>query len=548
MRLAPLILALAVAGCAIVGRPNGGPVDRDPPVLDTLASAPNFLTDFRPDELTLVFDEYVQLKNASRDIVLTPTPEEGRPRYRQRGREVVVDLSEVTLRDSTTYQLQFGEAVQDFNEGNPARSLKYVFSTGDYLDSLVVSGRAVVNETGESAIGALVGLYRTASDTALQRSAPDYFTRVDSQGRYRVDYLAAGDYQLAAYVDDNGNYRLEAGAEPVGFLDTTVAVRPGAPDSSYLLTLSDERAPLIVLRAEQYFPGLVRATLNQPAPPEATVAGLPGELLATYQTADTLYAAYDPTADSVAADTLGEVLVALDGEVDTARLRPLVRASAPALRLARRAAEVVAGEVAVEFQFNLPLARFDASRIRVVVDSVAYPRPGTWSLSPDGDPRRLRWLPPSDTVGRFGVSWLPGALVDAFGNANADTLEADVSPRRATEFGQVDLALAGLDSSLNYVVELVDAQGATERQVRLTPNRDRVQLARVAGGDYTVRVVEDLNADGRYTPGDRRLGRQPERVTAFPLQKVQPDWLTEEEHSVFTPQDVLNPVATELVD
>lgn len=539
---------LLFPACAIVGRPNGGPVDALPPVLDTLASTPNFETDFTPDELTLVFDEYVQLEDASRSIVLTPTPPEGRPLYRQRGREVTVDFSEVTLEDSTTYQLQFGEAVQDFNEGNPARGLKYVFSTGSTLDSLELSGSAIVNETGEPAADALVALYRTASDTALQRSAPDYFARADSGGRFLLDYLAPGDYQLAAYADDNANYRLDPGVEAVAFLDSLVGVRSGGADTSYRLVLSDERAPLVVLRAEQYFPGLVRATLNQPVPPEATVAGLPGEQLAVYREADTLFVAYDATADSLAADTLAEVVVELAGQIDTARLRKTVRDEPVGLALASRTPAPVAGEPAVSFAFNLPVASFDESRIELVVDSLAYPQRGRFLASPEGRPRRLRWIVPSDTVASFGVSLLPGAVTDVFGRANADTLTATVRPQRATEFGEVDLALGGLDTALNYVVELIDAAGDTERSVRLAPRESRVQLARVAGGDYTVRVVEDLDADGRYSPGDRQLRRQPERVTSFTLQKVQPDWIVEEQHDVFTPRDLLNPVVEDVVD
>ena len=546
--LTPLLAAALLQACAIVGRPDGGPVDRTPPALDTLASTPNFQTDFTPEVLTLVFDEYVQLKDASRSIVLTPTPAEGRPIYRQRGREVTVDFTEVALADSTTYQLQFGESIQDFNEGNPARGLKYVFSTGSFLDSLTLRGEAVVNETGEPAIDALVALYRTASDTALQRSAPDYFARADSSGRFLLDYLAPGDYQLAAYADANANYRLEAGAEAVGFLDTLVPVRPGIPDTSYRLVLSDERAPLVVLRAEQFFPGLLRVTLNQPAPPEATVAGLPGPQLAAYRDADTLLVAYDVSSDSLAADTLAEVVVELEGQVDTARLRKTVRDRPVALTLATGKPTPVAGEAAVDLTFNLPLAEFDARRIDVVVDSAAYPRSGRFALGPDDRPRLLRWFFPSDTVARYDVRLLPGALTDVYGRTNADTLATGVQPRRATEFGEVDLALGGLDSTLNYVVELIAASGETERRLRLAPGQRTVKLARVAGGDYSVRVVEDLDADGRYSPGDRRLGRQPERLTSFTLQKVQPDWIVEERHDVFTPRDLLNPVVEDVVD
>ena len=544
-RPAASLALLAVAGCALTGQPGGGDLDATPPRLDTLGSSPNFVTDARPEALTLAFDEYVQLKNPTRDIVLTPTPREGRPRFVARGREVRVDLSEVVYRDSTTYQLQFGTALQDLNEGNPAANLKYVFSTGPYLDSLELRGTVRDAEEGAPAIAALVGLYRSLSDTALVRSAPDYFTRTDSSGRFALDYLSAGTYQLASYLDENANYRLAQGAEQVAFLDTTVTVAPGLPDTAYALTLSLERPPLIAMRADQAFPGLLRVVLNQPADdPRTALYDAPGTALATYAAGDTLFRAYAPPLDS-----LGEVVVGLLGETDTARVRDPERGGPPPVRAVGRAL-AVAGEATLAQAFNLPLRGVDASRVRVAsTDSVAYP-PGTWAVD-TLDPRRLRWDAPTDTVSTLRVTWLPGALTTVFDSTNRDTLTADYNPRRASEFGEIALTIAGLDTGRAYALELLRDGTALERRVRLAPRQDRVTLARVAGGNYAVRIVEDLDGDGRYTPGSRRLRLQPERGGKFPLQEVRPDWIVEEEinaEPIFAPFGVPGAAALELLD
>ena len=41
-----------------------------------------------------------------------------------------------TLQPNTTYSFNFGQSIADNNEGNPFNQFKYVFSTGDHIDSL----------------------------------------------------------------------------------------------------------------------------------------------------------------------------------------------------------------------------------------------------------------------------------------------------------------------------------------------------------------------------------------------------------------------------
>ena len=520
-------VAALLGSCAIVSRPKGGDKDTTPPQLDSLASTRNFQTNFYPTEIVLEFDEFVQLKNASRDVVLTPTPESGKPKYEQRGKRVNIDFSEVALRDSTTYQLQFGKAIQDFTEGNPATNLRYVFSTGSFVDSLSIRGTVKDNITGEPSIDALVGLYRSPSDTILSKAAPDYFTRTDSSGRFQIDYLSAGSYQLAAYLDENSNYRYNQGIEAVGFLDALILVSETSNDTSYQVKLSDEKAPLKSLRGDQWFPGLLRITLNQPAFEAIEVSEIPGTILTRYQQADSLYVAYVPPND-----TLPYVVIANEGESDTVRLRKTALPAAPALKLGGQP-KSIAGEAAIEINVNLPLKTYDLSLIEVLVDSLPYGK-GDWIIM-EGDLRKLKWTAPSDTVKDFKVTFLPGALTTVFDSLNTDSLSLTIKPSKKQDFGEVDLTLNGLDSLTSYVLELLDSNDDIERTILLPTGKEArptpdvsIKLSRVSGGDYRVRITEDLNNDGRYTPGNRRLDLQPERITTLPLNTVRADWLVEE--------------------
>ena len=573
------LLAGWLGACAIVSTPQGGPLDRTGPALDTLASSPNFQLGYRPETIELTFDEYVVLRNATRDVVLTPTPAAGRPSFRQRGRRVTVDFTDVTFRDSTTYQLQFGNAIQDLNEGNPAADLRYVWSTGEFLDSLTVGGRVVAALDATPLPGALVGLYRDLSDTALTRAAPDYFARADSTGRFALDYLAPGRYQVAALADDNGNFRLNQGTEAVAFLEAPVVLAPGRPVEPLLLRASVELAPLRVVRAEQLYPGLVRLTLNRAAAPGIEVEGLPGRVVARYETADSLSVAYEPPLDSLA-----QLVIRYRGEVDTARFRKTVSAVPPPLA-PRGQARALPGEPGLAFEFSDGLAAIDPTAIAVTVDSTPVGS-GTFAID-STDRRRLLWRYPSDTVRAYGLAFAPDALQGFAGQTLRDTFRLTVSPRRAREYGELTLALESLRRDVGYSFELVDGQGAVERRLRLqaasatdpdidtpvppagvdsagtseprpadTPPRDslaqtpsppsdslsatqgrdyrsvRWVVARIPPGAYELAITVDTDGDGRYSVGDRRLGRQPERVVRIPLEQVRADWTLEQRVAV----------------
>lgn len=126
--------------CARRGSPTGGPKDEIPPVL-IKAEPENLSTEFNNTKISLTFDEYVRLEDIQNQLIVSP-PLKYNPQISPQGAasKVIEIIIKDTLKENTTYTLNFGESIVDNNEGNPNRFLSYVFSTGTYIDSLEVSG------------------------------------------------------------------------------------------------------------------------------------------------------------------------------------------------------------------------------------------------------------------------------------------------------------------------------------------------------------------------------------------------------------------------
>ncbi|MEM9850056.1 MAG: Ig-like domain-containing protein, partial [Bacteroidota bacterium] len=134
--------------CANPGTLTGGPKDEQPPRLDSLESTPNLQTNFEVQDIVLTFDEWIKLNNPFTQIVVSP-PLDPKPEVSLKGKSVLIEFDETTeLRANATYTINFGEAIQDLTEGNPAENLRFVFSTGDFIDSLEVSGQIKDLEKG----------------------------------------------------------------------------------------------------------------------------------------------------------------------------------------------------------------------------------------------------------------------------------------------------------------------------------------------------------------------------------------------------------------
>lgn len=214
-----LLLVLPVA-CASIGSPDGGPYDEEPPVL--VKSIPGInATGVKDGKIEILFNENVKLQKAFEKVVVSP-PQMQMPEVRSNGKKVTVELFD-SLLPNTTYSIDFNDAVVDNNEGNPYENFAYVFSTGDVVDTLAVSGTVLNAEDLEPIKGIVVGLHSCLDDSAFTKRAFERVSRTDSRGRFTIKGIAPGKYRVYALADANQNYLFDQKSEKIAFMDTYVS-------------------------------------------------------------------------------------------------------------------------------------------------------------------------------------------------------------------------------------------------------------------------------------------------------------------------------------
>jgi uncharacterized protein (DUF2141 family) len=213
------VIAATQPGCANIVPPMGGPKDTLPPVLINVTPADSTLA-FDGKKVVLTFNEYVQVDNIQKNLLVNPTPKIP-PTVEQRLKTITVTLRD-TLEENTTYSINFGRAIKDLNEGNNFGNYSYLFSTGRSIDSLRLGGNVVVAETGKADSTLIVLLYTNHDDSAIIKDRSRYITRVDSNGNFRFANLAGGTYSIYA-LKDEGARRYLSKDQLFAFSDSLVS-------------------------------------------------------------------------------------------------------------------------------------------------------------------------------------------------------------------------------------------------------------------------------------------------------------------------------------
>ena len=217
----PLLLMLVIIGysCASMGTPDGGPYDEMPPKF--VGSTPRInAVNAKNQKLELEFDEFIKLEKASEKVVVSP-PQLDQPEIKVLGKKVVVELID-TLKDSTTYTIDFSDAIVDNNEGNPMGHFTYSFSTGSSIDTMEVSGTVLNAADLEPIKGIQVGLHKNLNDSAFTKLPFDRVSRTDSRGHFSIRGVAPGKYRIYALMDGNQNYQFDSKTEAIAFSDSII--------------------------------------------------------------------------------------------------------------------------------------------------------------------------------------------------------------------------------------------------------------------------------------------------------------------------------------
>lgn len=197
---------------------TGGPNDVLPPRL--VKSDPDtFSTRFNSTKIKLEFDEFVQINNAFKNVLITPVLKK-RPIVLANGKKVTIKNFDDTLKPNSTYVIEFNEAIRDITENNSAVGFRYVFSTGDYVDSLLFKGQIKDAFTLEPVKGAFVFLYDSDYDSIPYKEIPRYIGRSNDNGVFKIKNMKEGHYKVFVCSDENGNYLYDKPTEVVDFSDS----------------------------------------------------------------------------------------------------------------------------------------------------------------------------------------------------------------------------------------------------------------------------------------------------------------------------------------
>ena len=530
MVLVALTVSSTLVQCAKRGRPSGGVKDSIPPVL-VRALPQNMTTEFEGEGFNLEFDEFVQVKNLQQQVVVSPPlnyPIEVYPTLRA-SKKFQVRFKD-TLAPNTTYSVNFGNALVDFNEGNPYPYLTYIFSTGAAIDSLSLEGTLKDAQLPKPDNFVSVMLYKrdsTFTDSTVYQKPPRYITNtLDSLKTFALKYLEAGTYELIGLKDANKNNRFDPLVDKIGFFNRPVQI-PADSASAPVLTLFQEIPDARVLSTKLESPNRILVAY-QGAREELTlrrITALPDSVpmrVLPVQGKDSLeiwHGAFE--ADSLAfvasntrtgwADTLVVKMRKL--KADTLVLAPVNRKN-------------VLPTSPWRLQANVPITKTNPAKI-LVLDKDTLALPVRTDIDTLANQLILNF--PITTDQNYRVQLYPGALTDLLGHTN-DTVQYKFSVNPPEDFGTLKVIPKTLRGgpATPVLVQLLNNDFEVERQ-QSGPAGIPYTFAFLEPKKYWIRIVEDTNQNEAWDTGAYLMRRQPEPVHYFSEQvNVRPNWEIEQ--------------------
>lgn len=525
----PVAMVYFMVGCASISPLEGGPKDETPPKVLEEESTPNFQANSSPRRIELVFDEWVTLTDVFNQVVISP-PLQYKPTVSLKGRTVVFELNEKEqLRPEATYTINFGNAVKDLTENNPAENLRFVFSTGAYIDSLTVSGKIVSALTGEPVDKALFMLYDNLNDSVVRTELPFYFGRTDKNGNFTIPNVRADTLKGFALLDADLNYRFNQSKELIGFPDAWI-VTTDSSARDLRIRLFEEARPIKLLEQETATYGVVKLTYSQTPLSTNFSASDTAQIWKTEYLGDSIKIWYDrPDTNSwklfVRADTITTDTIT----PKTGSLKPTFLSKAK-LNMASPtpgATALLHPDKPAMLTFNHPVVRADTSLISWWEDTLRNPVFPTWK--PDSvQPRVWNVSLPWKEALIYEMQALPGAFTDMYGLSNADTLLLKWRIEQRKNFATLHIIVEDMEPETDYIVSLLNSNKVeVDRKIMRSDSENKFTALHLQPGQYSLRIVVDTNKNGRWDSGHYDTKIQPEEIMLFPVEQLRGNWETE---------------------
>ena len=505
------ILALLILlGCANRGTPTGGEIDTEPPVV--LKSSPeNFTTNFEAEEIEIIFNEYIRLNNTQKELIISP-PIEPQPLIMPMGSaSKVLTISEFdSLQKNTTYSFHFGESIEDNNERNPLSNYRYVFSTGDYIDSLVVKGTVKDAFNREISENINVLLYEVDSlftDSIIYKEKPKYVAKViDTTNTFTIQNIKQGKYLIIALEEENKDYTFQSKVDKIGFTKGFIEL---PKDSLVNLSVFKEKSPFKIGKPKQktsrsfsfgyegeYEPFKIKIVSADSFIYESKIT--------RERKSDSLifWLKSDKKLDSIAFSVYN------DNFSDTLSLN-LRNKINDSLIIKSEQNKTLKFDENFLIEANLPFQKIDQNKISIInKDSLKI----EFEIKLDTIMNQYGFVFDKEEEQEYSIELLPGALTDFYENQN-DTLFYKVKTRSYNDYGNLSLNLR--NANFPMIIELVNPNGEVKYN-KYTTNSSSVDFNNIDSGKYYIRIIFDENKNKKFDSGNFLKRIESEKVIYYP--------------------------------
>jgi Bacterial Ig-like domain len=507
-----------VIGCAKRGTITGGDKDITPPKI-TSSSPANFCKNFDNKTIKIYFDEYIKVKDLQKQLIVSPpmkTPITVLPQG-MASKYISIKIND-TLQPNTTYSFNFGQSIVDNNEGNAYPQLKYVFSTGKYIDSLSVEG--IIKDSYEKKTDKFVNimLYEVDekyNDSTIYKQTPRYITNtLDSLTSFKLENIKAGKYKLVALKQTSNNYKFNPKKDKIGFYNQTIIV----PDKSiFELELFKEKAAFKTKKPVQASGNRIIIGYEGEAKKAKVIAKENGNIIKTritqFQGKDSVQVWFTPTkSDSLAINIVNEAykkdyfVKIKNQKKDTLKIT---------------SKQIGTINLSENFKINtsVPLDKFDFTKfILTKKDSSKV----VFKTNYDDYNQELEILFTKDPNEKYKLLLLPKAVEDYLGQTN-DSIKFNFNTKNTTDYGNLKLNLQNV-KSYPVIIELTDDKGKI-LETKYSDKNPSVEFLLLEPRKYFARLVYDENKNKLRDTGNYLDKKQPEEVVHFPAEiDVRANW------------------------
>ena len=504
------LFLLSFTDCAKKGRPSGGLRDTIAPVI--LRSAPeNFTTNFKNNEIRITFDEFIKLKDISKELITSP-PLKYAPVITPLSVSKVLKIKILdTLKDNTTYSFNFGNSILDNNEGNLFPNYKYVFSTGSYIDSLTLKGTAVDALLPVTDFPTTVALYQvdqSYKDSLVFLEKPTYITTtINETNNFELSNLKQGTYQLIALKEQTRNYTFQPKTDKIGFYKDLITI---PTDSLFELRLFKEVPDFKPTRPKLESSNRISFGYEGKTDNYQITLLTPMEDDFQYQVLkqpgrDTLNFWFKPkvTKDSLVFVTKNKLQI----DTTTVRFRELYSDS---LRLTAINDRLISLGDTLKLKANTPLVAINSEKISVVTkDSLAIDFVA--QINTKENAAQIVFDKQEEQL--YSITLRNGALTDYLSNTN-DSIVYRQQVKPIADFASLNLTLDNADE-FPLLIELIDEKFKVVKQTYLEANAP-VFFEHINPGKYFIRLIVDQNKNKIWDPGNFLDKLAPEKVVYYP--------------------------------